>query len=562
MDPFVLMFMILCGLTQINFGLTVRCETDNTSSCYQSSSCLTNHPLPQQVEQCHRNYVYNNEPAMYGSYNVTECPANGHHCDAYVNHNENTALYFKIRSVSSMLYSLDPLYFSMNVRWNYTDVQRAINQPVYPLRGYELRVQQNDSVLKCLCIWEPHLFNISLGTKFRFRSFSSMTIKILTLPLGRNLRESYFTTHNSSDWPSTCNTRGLVHDLSNCPINIYSSPRNVQSYSRFSSDGTKALQISWNHPETSLPPPLDVSYYVNVAGEHDNFTFVVNGTQSVTINDLESSQNYSVQVQVYSPCSGYSSFSSSSTGLIGCGMLSGPVSETPIITTSSVISTTQSEPLPTSSMATASAILGVFIAVPLILSMLLLFLLSAVIILILYKRKEKQLPFYAKIFPNFFLDKSQLDVLVVYSLNTPEAEQCDIEKFVVGRLKQRGFSVRSCNDHTEKTIMQWLEEQARIAHSVFIVCNKSFFKEWNAQNRTQLINSLKTIIDSAVSQGSIEKFAMILLEKGHTQYIPDNLYLRGTMKFVMGEKSKLLDMDKIIKFIKIDSSRKYKSISI
>ena len=69
----------------------------------------------------------------------------------------------------------------------------------------------------------------------------------------------------------------------------------------------------------------------------------------------------------------------------------------------------------------------------------------------------------------------RVDAFVLYSFSTPTHEKIEIEKYIVGFLKLQHFKVISCNDHTEKTIMQWVEENARLAHVVFICLQQAIF---------------------------------------------------------------------------------------
>ena len=41
--------------------------------------------------------------------------------------------------------------------------------------------------------------------------------------------------------------------------------------------------------------------------------------------------------------------------------------------------------------------------------------------------------------------------------------------------------------------MQWVEENARLAHAVFVICNKQFGLDWKMELRPQLVNSLEMI---------------------------------------------------------------------
>jgi hypothetical protein len=318
-------------------------------------------------------------------------------------------------------------------------------------------------------------------------------------------------------------------------------------------------------------------YYVYGNSGSSNFSFVVNGSQQgsqygsqqVTVTGLNSSELYTVWVQGYSHCAGSSSFVLGGfTEDIGCGLISGRVMESADLTGTPSDPTTLSDPT-TITITTRIPPLPQHNSwlIPLILTVvtvLLLIVFTPLLIgVVLYRCYRGSSRYSTTIIHeddwSMGMDggykkfKVKPDVLVLYSLKTPKYEQEMIERCLVARLKQH-YHVNSCNDHTEKTIMQWVEEQARLAHSVLIVCNESFHSEWNSVHRGPLLNSLMAIVNSAVSHDNIGKYATVLLKSGPDEYIPDNLYIKGMTKFYVGvEEDEDTDIADIFHFLKQNS---------
>ncbi len=543
----------------------VSCHTDNpvSSSCYQTDSCLTDHPPLQEKNKCLEMYQ-SSEVSMYPPH-VESCPVN-RRCNSFTSHSQNEWQYFALRSVDLEITAVDALHFKVNVSWDYPDVERAINisQPERRLQGYELRLYENNSEVECLCIWARRVFNtiIGLNHTLRYRPSTTLQARVYTLPFSNNfLADSYAKWSDQVPWPRTCNTEGISFDPGFCPPPLYQQPQHILTRSTVFPDSTTEIQVSWLHPSTSSEPN-QLNYYVNCIYQNYSYTFLANGTHNITISGLDASQDYYIQVQAYSSCSGFSSFSSTSgPGEISCGILSKLIRVSGVETTS----LTTSEPITETTSSTSATsqgdylLLNVIIAlVTVVMALLLLVLVVSIVIYLRchYRRPnvsntEDSMIHYIK----YMVCKTEvvlLDVLVLYTLETPKEEQALIETYVVSRLLYRNFEVRSCNNHTEKTIVDWVEEQARLARAVLIVCNKSFYREWNlpSQQRSPLVNALATIIQSSVSEGDIKKYATLLLGEKSEQYIPDNSYLKSMEVFVLKMDSSDRDMEKIAEFVK------------
>lgn len=554
-----LLIACLCLLLQFGYGYTVSCQpgaelegpASPSSSCNRSASCLINHPPNQEQTQCQQEYNYN-EPSTNPPY-IEECPR-GTFVPFFFCSNSSTDhilteyQYFKIASVNPKVFSLDPQHFGVNVSWNYPDREGAINMPRLGRRlsGYEVRVYQNDTVVQCWCVREPSVSSLILGTNLTLQYTISTRLKleVRTLPFDRRQDDFIYLTSQTVDWSSTCNA--IMHTPASCSPPPYGPPQHVRVDSR----SAQQLQVLWSHP-TQPPAPPPQLYYVYGYSERQNFSLLANGTLNITISDLDQYQNYSIRVQAYSHCSGLSYFFSGLGQEVGCGQLSaaavpavavtsGPTSAAfPSTTTDHTVPISQ-PPIPPAHKTSPHPLLSLILVAPVI--VVIAGLLGFVVYFCIHEKKVE--PPRGNIEPD-----KEPDILVLYSLLTPLSEQILIQSYVVTTLKQQ-FMVRSCDDHTEKTFVQWVEEQARLARLILIVCNKSFYADWTSSRRSPLVNSLETIVTSAVSRGNISKYAVVILEKGGEKYIPENLYLKSMDKFYMGKNVGNKDLDKILHFMK------------
>ena len=558
--------IVILSLIQ-GHATSVTCDLGASNCHIMSNSCLRDHPISKEVSQCEG--MFKREAISgYAGLNISECCNQDDTSSPCLTASHKTRIqsqYYQLKQFSFELYSLDPWHFSVNVSWIYDDFEQALGDG---LKGYELRVieprQSTDRILKCLCIWEPHIRRIALGndSHLYFRSpspsSSALKVKIITLPYDPVYHSrdrpgvDFYSMDKTVNWPSSCNDDSLEQNQGVCPIPLYDSPRNVRvTPFEMISNGTKELQVSWDHPSSSQPPPT--TYYVEVSSEYENWTLTTNETQSIIIKGLDLRLNYSVRVQAYFRCSGLSSFYSSRE--IGCGRFSDLISEEVPLSTSSGETTmrikemkTTAHSLSATEMFTTDPFIAtsLYIALPLVVVTIVLIISIVGLTFYFLKRPSKRQRFYLTNAPRN--NNNKQNVLVLYSQDTSTKKQVMIQTYVVGRLRQEGFKVLSCNDHTEKLIIQWVEEQTRLASSVLIVCNKNFYREWNSHEGSHLMNSLEIIINSAIANRSIEKYAIVLVEKGDECYIPNNTYLESMKCFIMEKQT--CDLEKIVSFLR------------
>lgn len=558
------------GSVECHTSRGLRTEAPDDSRCSQSGPCLSEHPPHDEQQQCQELYPHV-EPAAMPSY-VQECPKEAPYysrCNELVNHTVSDKQFFLITSVCSELLSLDPQHFAVNVSWDYRDAVKASTEPPpsKQLRGYEVRIRQNDAlvpIVGCWCISDRNVSSIAIGTgglnpRFQYRASTTMRVEVLTLPYDPQYVEAEYLTFQSRDWPSECNDRSVMRTPESCTPPLLPSPWNVRVNSTRTGDSTKDLAVTWSHSSPAPPPHI---YYVYGASDQGNFSVVVNGTKQVTVTGLNTSGTYTVRVQGYSPCAGISAFLSSVVDLgIGCGGLSDGVPEPPDpplpITPEHAANTTQPPlqvPYHPVSLLLALLLSALVVLVTALTAM---FVLLGVLV---YRRNRKSRSQTTCIIADpvwgtnykYTPVKVKPDVLVLYSLKTPSSEQELVERCVVAELK-RHYHVNSCNDHTEKTVMEWVDEQTRHAHSVLIICNKSFHSEWNSRGRGRLLNSLNAIINSAASHENLSKFATVLLQSDSNQYIPDNQYIQGMTSFVVDVDDEYAGVEDILTFLKLNS---------
>jgi hypothetical protein len=130
-------------------------------------------------------------------------------------------------------------------------------------------------------------------------------------------------------------------------------------------------------------------------------------------------------------------------------------------------------------------------------------------------------------------------VLVIYSSNTVEKEQGLIFT-MISELKSYGIETLS-HDFTciQGGPPAWLESEAKKATSVLCVCNKEFQDEWEGQSHPSLplVKSLRHLIQGTLQTAdeSLSKYAVVLLNPSHRQYIPTKYLQSESRQFIMAD---------------------------
>lgn len=133
--------------------------------------------------------------------------------------------------------------------------------------------------------------------------------------------------------------------------------------------------------------------------------------------------------------------------------------------------------------------------------------------------------------------KKSHTVLLIYSPNTTEREQ-ELIHILMAELQLYRIKVLS-HDLTsiQGSTSAWLEREAKKASVVLCICNKEFKEDWEGQSEASLplIQSLKHLIHGTAQNidESLSKYAVVLLELSHRQYIPTMYLQSDSRQFTM-----------------------------
>ena len=138
-------------------------------------------------------------------------------------------------------------------------------------------------------------------------------------------------------------------------------------------------------------------------------------------------------------------------------------------------------------------------------------------------------------------------VLVLYSLSTPDQQQMTINTSLVGGLKETyGITAESPGTTKPRQISrEWLELSIRQAKAVLLVCNEQFYEEWTGRD-THKDCKLRVgwevkLLKDGVRDADLAKFAYIHFEKGDfgtrypqlSHYIQTRFSLTGNVDTIL-----------------------------
>ena len=270
---------------------------DPNSSCSPSESCRDVHRyddcpiknrgfrLPNPIERC---------PLLQSlSYG---------HCEPTRDSDTLNVTESKVISLSPHLYSINTLYFGVNISWDH---------PNNPTEGYELRIRRNSELIGCYCLRDPNLRNfdfdpVIIPNEYRDTNELSMDIEIYLLS-ALEKREESKTISRPIQWPRSCLDISDFRDPT-CGLPFYHPPTNILIY-ECRVAGNTTLNIQWNYSTEFIEP---TTFYFQVFDSEKSpidetrfhMSFVVHNTTSVEISGLNSSIKYAVNVQSYVHCSG------------------------------------------------------------------------------------------------------------------------------------------------------------------------------------------------------------------------------------------------------------------
>ena len=534
----------LCFLWTISNGQTCISTREYPDGiCSKSKSCSWEHSREHRSDECYTSQSPVILPPPLPP-DITRCPVLGltdyGRCipESSVNINE-AILRESNMSVTVNLYSINVQSFAMVIAWNH----------VYnPTEGYEVQIKEDGKVRECYCIRNRSRRSLYVDNRTSFEHFNYLRDKKLDIEillLSTDLPEDIIKTSFSSEWPSSC--LGVNYNETTCGLPVYHPPGDVNVYRHLTTPQTVTLDINWNYTTEFNDPRV---YYIQISEVNNSLdgfyqTFVTNNTKSVQISQLNSSLKYAVKIQAFVQCSGLANWTLYFDGIIalGCGYWSPSVYPIPLPTstvsgssplvTSSSVPTEKATPLPPEKathlpteeathllfFVLGASLLGGFTLLTIVI-LIILFLISR------YIKKPK---------PDIIPGTRDFSVFIFHVPETNSIE--DIQTYIVSPLNTF-FQVVTLGDKDRGDVIRWIEEQVRNTTAVLFVITEEFYSEWEENiTKSHAINAAQILLNSAVSQELLDKFAIIVLdEESEQKYIPDNYYLKSMNVYILGSK--------------------------
>ena len=146
-------------------------------------------------------------------------------------------------------------------------------------------------------------------------------------------------------------------------------------------------------------------------------------------------------------------------------------------------------------------------------------------------------------------------VLVLYSLSTPEHQIITINNSLVGGLKERyGITAESPGTTRPRLISRdWLEQSIRQAKAVLLVCNEQFYAEWTGRDTHKdyklRIGWEVKLLKDGMKDADLAKFAYIYFEETDfstlypqlSHYIKTRFSLTGNLDTILSSIAKFVE---------------------
>ena len=171
------------------------------------------------------------------------------------------------------------------------------------------------------------------------------------------------------------------------------------------------------------------------------------------------------------------------------------------------------------------------------LSLALIIFICVLVCFVIRKRKSKQ-DSREEPSNNIPLRTNSPTVLVIYSSNTEEKEQ-GLILTMISKLKSHEIEPLSHDcTYIRGSPSAWLESEVKKATTVLCVCNKEFQDEWEGRScpSLPLVKSLQHLILATIQRAeSLSKYAVVLLNPSHRQYIPTKYLQSESRSFTVKE---------------------------
>ncbi len=536
---FAMCLQFFCLWTSTGGQTCINTGDNPDGSCSRSDSCRKEHSFDSEMKSCISTSMF---PDSY--YPPNSSPCNSERCESSQPVDASLVRENNDLSLSAPdLHSIDYADFAMNISWSHS---------YNPTEGYELRIKNDMSTVVCLCINSSDTRSVYVYSPY-MEYYKDHTLTIEILMRTTDVPEDDIKSSATSMWPSSC--LDINYNASTCALPVYPGPTDITAYKQNISSGSVFFDIEWTYQTEFVYPSV---YYIDVYDPNDYtfmdyHTFTATNSASIQIGPFNSSVNYYVTIQPYVHCSGVANYTTGSTPLLGCGSLSRPINITNPPSSSSILPSLTTVPLPTPTASPAIVtttttlpptpggtaltqehiIIGGSIAGGC--TILIIILLFGIGIAIRRRCRSPPVPLSSP--PP--IPPSCKSIFIVHSSSADCMK--DIKTYITCSLLE-SFNVVSFGDKFRGDVIEWIEMQVRKSDAVILVFTKELHSEWESETKSLVVRAMTRLIHSAVSEGTSDKYAIVVLdEESKSKYIPDNSYLQVMEKYVLGKKKSQAD---------------------
>ena len=429
----------------------------------------------------------------------------------------------------------NPNYVRICVNWSLVNSSGSTG-------GYKIRLVPDLD----FCIGDSNQMSVCIDN-IEYNRLHEYTIEVLPNPLAADDNEDLFKKSLALDADITGCAAADVQDKSPVCVKRYSPPRNLSVISTVCEDGTKTLNVSWDHREDM---PIPDAYYVEVKNGSEIHYFKITNATQILVRNLSVAINYSARVQAYRYCSGLGVHEYDENNL-GCGRgvtkpetrrqgscLSTTTFEatgnaTPAILTGG--SSTITEQVPILSLAgqgNSKTVLIIAVAIAVVIIAVVIIAVTGtlgILYFVIYRKKSKVSPARPA--------KTDFSVFFFCSPSVSLSKLEHIHNHVTVNLSNY-YRVVTMDELVNGDMTKWLEKTVNSVDLVLIMANEEFVNDWESVTRPPELYCMESLISAAVVQGTITKFAFISTEKSTSSVsIPENSYLKLMQVFLMGTKT-------------------------
>lgn len=143
-------------------------------------------------------------------------------------------------------------------------------------------------------------------------------------------------------------------------------------------------------------------------------------------------------------------------------------------------------------------------------------------------------------------EKQEETVFIVYSNFPSVVKERYIDRIAAELGSKEGISVKmeSLEYPVKGSYPQWVDETVKNSSSILCICDEQFKNEWDQGQTESLVSLVKHLFEGSLNQQDkhdMLKYAVVLLNKEDSQFIPSYLRERKCFKFMPSKFSDTID---------------------